>query len=137
MADWHLAQLNVARLRVPLEHPAMIPFVSNLWAVNAEADAASRKEQRRADATARNKLSALKRPLEQRLKKVEAEMQRIEPVLAALETKLVGPDIYTAERKDELKASVLEQAELKARLATLEGEWLEIHEQIEAVTASA
>lgn len=40
MSDWHLAQLNVARLRVPLEHPAMIPFVSNLGAVNAEADAA-------------------------------------------------------------------------------------------------
>ena len=40
MADWHLAQLNVARLRVPLEHPAMIPFVTNLLAINAEADAA-------------------------------------------------------------------------------------------------
>ncbi len=40
MSDWHLAQLNVARLRVPLEHPALIPFVSNLGAVNAEADAA-------------------------------------------------------------------------------------------------
>lgn len=40
MADWHLAQLNVAQLRVPLEHPAMIPFVTNLLAVNAEADAA-------------------------------------------------------------------------------------------------
>jgi hypothetical protein len=40
MADWHLAQLNVARLRVPLEHPAMIPFVTNLLTINAEADAA-------------------------------------------------------------------------------------------------
>jgi ATP-binding cassette subfamily F protein 3 len=106
-------------------------------APDAAADAATRKEQRRADATARNRLSALKRPLEQRLKKVEAEMQRIEPLLAALETKLAGPDIYTAERKDELKAGMLEQAELKARLATLEGEWLELHEQIEAVAASA
>ena len=36
----HLAQLNVARLRVPLEHPAMIPFVTNLLTINAEADAA-------------------------------------------------------------------------------------------------
>jgi len=38
--SWHVAQLNVARLRVPLEHPAMIPFVTNLLTINAEADAA-------------------------------------------------------------------------------------------------
>ena len=41
MGDWHVAQLNVARLRVPLEHPAMIPFVTNLLTVNAEADTAA------------------------------------------------------------------------------------------------
>jgi hypothetical protein len=35
-----LAQLNVARLRVPLDHPAMVPFVSNLVMINTEADAA-------------------------------------------------------------------------------------------------
>jgi hypothetical protein len=40
MSDRHLAQLNVARLRVPLDHPAMIPFVTNLLTINAEADSA-------------------------------------------------------------------------------------------------
>lgn len=40
MTDRHLAQLNVARLRVPLDHPALIPFMTNLLVINAEADAA-------------------------------------------------------------------------------------------------
>ena len=36
----HLAQLNVARLRVPLDHPAMVPFMTSLLEVNAAADSA-------------------------------------------------------------------------------------------------
>jgi hypothetical protein len=35
-----LAQLNVALLRHPLDHPDLVPFVSRLDDVNAEADAA-------------------------------------------------------------------------------------------------
>lgn len=40
MADKHLAQLNVARLKHPLDHPDLAPFVDSLDAVNAVADAA-------------------------------------------------------------------------------------------------
>ncbi|MFD8208683.1 DUF3291 domain-containing protein [Streptomyces sp. NPDC059695] len=36
----HLAQLNVARLRFPLDDPRVAPFVALLDPVNAEADAA-------------------------------------------------------------------------------------------------
>jgi hypothetical protein len=36
----HLAQLNVARLAHPLDHPSLEPFVTSLDAVNAVADAA-------------------------------------------------------------------------------------------------
>jgi hypothetical protein len=39
MAPFHLAQLNVARLLHPLDHPALASFVDNLDAVNAVADA--------------------------------------------------------------------------------------------------
>ncbi|MER5885316.1 DUF3291 domain-containing protein [Streptomyces sp. NPDC001941] len=35
----HLAQLNVATLLHPLDHPRLAPFVDNLAAVNAAADA--------------------------------------------------------------------------------------------------
>jgi len=40
MADWHLAQLNIARLAHELDHPDLAPFVENLDAVNAVADTA-------------------------------------------------------------------------------------------------
>lgn len=38
--DAHLAQINVARMRHPLDHPAMAGFVRGLDPVNALADAA-------------------------------------------------------------------------------------------------
>lgn len=37
---WHLAQINVARLRHPREHPASADFVAALEPINALADAA-------------------------------------------------------------------------------------------------
>jgi heme-degrading monooxygenase HmoA len=40
MTEWHLAQLNVARLRHPIDAPETADFVANLDPVNAIADAA-------------------------------------------------------------------------------------------------
>ena len=40
MADWQLAQLNIAQLKHPLEHPDLAPFVEGLDEVNAVADSA-------------------------------------------------------------------------------------------------
>ena len=41
MAGWHLAQLNIARLAAPLDHPSMAGFVQLLEPVNLQ-----RPEQR-------------------------------------------------------------------------------------------
>lgn len=38
---WELAEVNIARLRVPLDDPALADFVAALEPVNADADAAS------------------------------------------------------------------------------------------------
>jgi hypothetical protein len=38
MSDFHLAQINTARLRAPLEDPSMIDFVEGLTLMNALAD---------------------------------------------------------------------------------------------------
>ena len=40
MTQWHLAQLNVARLRHPIDAPETADFVANLDPINAIADAA-------------------------------------------------------------------------------------------------
>jgi hypothetical protein len=36
---WHLAQLNIGRLRAPIDDPALTDFVANLDPINALADA--------------------------------------------------------------------------------------------------
>ncbi len=38
MADWELAELNIARLKAPLDSPVMADFVANLDRINALAD---------------------------------------------------------------------------------------------------
>lgn len=40
MAEWELAQLNIALMRAPIDDPLMAEFVARLDAVNAIADAA-------------------------------------------------------------------------------------------------
>jgi hypothetical protein len=40
MSEWHIAQLNVARLRHPIDAPQTAAFVANLDPINAVADAA-------------------------------------------------------------------------------------------------
>jgi hypothetical protein len=38
-ADWQLAQVNIGRLRAPVDHPMIKDFVDNLDPVNAQAEA--------------------------------------------------------------------------------------------------
>lgn len=40
MQDWHLAQLNIARLVAPIDSPQLADFVAELDAINALAEAA-------------------------------------------------------------------------------------------------
>jgi ATP-binding cassette subfamily F protein 3 len=124
------------------------PFEGDLedyaaWLVAAakpEADAGgraagpSRKEERRAAAVARSAAAALRRPVEVQVRKVEAEMAALETVKRALETRLPSPDLYAAERKEELKSSLVEQARVAERLAELESAWLALQEQLEGLT---
>jgi hypothetical protein len=38
VAEWHLAQLNVARAVAPLDHPAMADFIARLEEINTLGD---------------------------------------------------------------------------------------------------
>ena len=56
MPDYHLAQLNVARMRAPIDSPQLAEFVANLERINALADQAPgfvwRLQSEEGDATA-------------------------------------------------------------------------------------
>ncbi len=94
---------------------------------------ADRKEQTRLEAEARQRLSAKKKPIETRIKRLEEQMARRNARKAELETLLAAPDIYAESRKDDLKAHLFEQASLTKELEQLEGEWLEQQDALESI----
>jgi ATP-binding cassette subfamily F protein 3 len=96
---------------------------------------AERKEQKRLDAEERQRIAALKKPLENRLKRVEEQMAKLNAKKADIDARLLDPSIYDADKKDALKTLVADQAFCVRDLATLENEWLELQEQLEGLAA--
>jgi len=101
----------------------------------AEVSAVDRKEQKRLEAEQRQRLSAQRKPLENRLKKVEAAMAQRSEQKATIDAALADPAIYEAENKPKLKTLLADQVECSKELEQLEGEWLELQEQLEALAA--
>jgi ATP-binding cassette, subfamily F, member 3 len=92
-----------------------------------------RKQQRRLEAEARNRLSAQRRPLERRLQALEAELAQLGADKARLETLLADPNLYLDQNRDTLKASLVEQSGVDARLNEVEEQWLELQGRLEAL----
>jgi len=87
----------------------------------------SRKEKRQQAAAQRDKL----RPLKKKLDKTEAEMAEVEIALEKLQITLGDTDLYTAARKGDLAALLLQEGELKARAEQLEESWFEQQQTME------
>jgi ATP-binding cassette subfamily F protein 3 len=95
-----------------------------------------RREQKRLEAQERQRMSALKKPIEARLRKLESQMEPLSARLASVEQTLADSEIYDASRKDELKQLLEEQISCKKTLEQLEGEWLEQQEALEKIMVS-
>jgi ATP-binding cassette subfamily F protein 3 len=94
----------------------------------AEHTAASRKLQRQEEAKKRERL----KPLYDRVRKIEQGLSSCRKQLESIENILAGTAIYSdIKRKDELRDLLVKQAEQKAQIETLEGEWLEASENLE------
>jgi len=96
---------------------------------------ADRKEQKRLEAEERQRLAALKKPIENRIKRLEEQMAKLNTKKAEIDARLLEPSIYEADKKDELKNLVADQAFCVRDLGTLENEWLELQEQLEGLAA--
>jgi ATP-binding cassette subfamily F protein 3 len=92
---------------------------------------ADRKQQRRAQAEERNRLSAQRRPLERQLKAVEAEIARLTSEKVRLETQIADPNFYDNADSEKVKASLMEQARADALLQQAEHEWLELQQALD------
>jgi len=104
-------------------------------AAAAPVPAVDRKEQKRLDAEERQRVAALKKPIENRIKRVEEQMAKLNAKKADIDARLLEPAIYEADKKDELKNLVADQAFCVRDLGTLENEWLELQEQLEGLAA--
>jgi ATP-binding cassette subfamily F protein 3 len=100
---------------------------------DAAAVPTDRRAQKRAEAAARQKTYAQRKPLADRLARIEREMDRLGAEKRALEDWLAAPDAYVEERKEELKARLARQGDLVWELARLETEWLELSTALDAL----
>jgi ATP-binding cassette subfamily F protein 3 len=95
--------------------------------------AANRKELRRQEAEARQKLAQLKKPLQSRIAKIEKEMDALNAEKATLDAFIADSASYEPAQKAKLTDTLRRQAEVAARLETLEAEWLDAHEELEQI----
>jgi ATP-binding cassette subfamily F protein 3 len=92
-----------------------------------------RREQKRAEAQDRQRLSALKKPIEARIKRLEEQMAKLNAQKSEIDGKLAGSEIYESSRKEELKTLLTDQAYCVKELEQLEAEWLEQQEALEQI----
>ncbi|MFM2346090.1 MAG: hypothetical protein RL654_843 [Pseudomonadota bacterium] len=100
---------------------------------SAAPSAPSSRDERKAQAAARMKRAELTKPLKRRQQQAEQALEKAQAEHAALLDAMGSPDMSPAERAEQgrrLKA-------LDDRIETLEMEWLEIGEQIEAMEAAS
>lgn len=85
----------------------------------------SRKEQRQTDAKQRE----ARRPLVQKVKRLEDEISKLNKKLQEIESALADSTLYAAENKAQLQKYLLAQAENKKLLEKVEEEWLQACEE--------
>ena len=98
--------------------------------------ALDRKEQKRLEAEERQRLSALKKPLEKRLNWLENEIGKLNDKKSVIDSQLTDPDIYEQANKDKLKKLLADQVECTKLLSALEEEWLEKQDELENLLSS-
>lgn len=98
---------------------------------STEEPAPDKRYQRRVAAQAR----AERRPMEQALKRIEKELERGQASLVTVEEQLTDNSLYEETAKEALTALLKEQDSLRQRVETLEEQWLNQQETLEALPA--
>ncbi|OZI44623.1 ABC transporter [Bordetella genomosp. 5] len=92
-----------------------------------------RKAQRRQEAEERQRLSALRKPVQAKLDKVDTQMERARVRLAELDALIADADLYTDARRNERQTIMAEHGELAKRMNELEEQWLELQQSLEEI----
>ena len=89
------------------------------------------RDRRRLDATARDAIAKQKKPIEQRIRRLEARMAEADAKKRAIDAALAQPNAYAEERREQLKQQLIDQAYVTREIEELEAEWLEQHALLE------
>jgi len=119
--DWLLQQAAAKRNAATAAHAAEAAPVVN------------RKDQRRAEADERQRLSVLRKPLTKELEKVEKRMSVLQADKTTIDTFMADASSYDDTNKTKLKDMLKRQGEVTGELEQLEERWLELQEQIEQI----
>ena len=103
-------------------------------AQNSEPPSTNKRDQRRQAAEQRNQLANKRRPLQKQLQTIEPRIATLETQKTKLETALTDPTLYEDSNKNKLKELLREQGEISRELSQLEEQWLELQEELEAIT---
>jgi ATP-binding cassette subfamily F protein 3 len=109
------------------------PVTSPVAAPTAAAPAAVSKDQKRQQAEDRQRLATLRKPLEQKIKRLDDQIAKRSAQKAEVDEKLGESSIYDAANKAKLKQLLADQSFFAKDLGQLEAEWLELQEQLEAL----
>ncbi|RZT09555.1 ATP-binding cassette, subfamily F, member 3 [Duganella sp. CF402] len=101
--------------------------------VEAAAPVVNSKEQKRKEAEDRQRISALRKPIEQKIKRLDEQIAKRTAQKADVDAQLGEESIYDAANKAKLKQLLADQAFFTKDLGELEGQWLELQEQLEAI----
>jgi ATP-binding cassette subfamily F protein 3 len=93
---------------------------------------ASKRDERRAEAESRNHRYRKLQPVVNRVRKIEKELERLGTERKALEARLSSDSFYTQPDQDEVAAAMRDQGNLATVIETLEAEWLNLQNQLEA-----
>ncbi|WP_373377860.1 ATP-binding cassette domain-containing protein [Cupriavidus nantongensis] len=122
--DWLLQQAAAKRNAATAAH---------LAENGGDATTINRKDQRRAEADERQRLSALRKPLTRELEKVEKRMAVLQTAREEIDQFMADEGSYAEANKMKLMEMLKRQGEVNGELETLEEKWLELQEQIEQI----
>jgi ATP-binding cassette subfamily F protein 3 len=109
------------------------PVTSPVAPPTAPAPAAVSKDQKRQQAEDRQRLAALRKPLEQKIKRLDDQIAKRSTQKADVDAQLGESSIYDAANKAKLKQLLADQSFFTKDLGQLEAEWLELQEQLEVL----
>ncbi|MDQ9171508.1 ATP-binding cassette domain-containing protein [Oxalobacteraceae bacterium R-40] len=132
--DWLFKTKLVAKSLNAEPSPPAVSERRNAPADTPVADNSNRREQKRFEAQDRQRISALKKPVETRIKRLEEQLAKRNARKDELDAQLAAPEIYDAANKETLKTLLTEQAYCAKEIEQLEHEWLEQQEALEKIS---